>query len=27
VLVTADIEHFGRVPKLRLLKLPRAKKT
>ncbi|MGA2369723.1 MAG: PIN domain-containing protein [Candidatus Korobacteraceae bacterium] len=25
VLVTADIEHFGRVPKLRLLKLPRAK--
>lgn len=27
VLVTADIEHFERVPKLRLLKLPRAKKT
>ncbi|HEY4962252.1 MAG TPA: PIN domain-containing protein [Terriglobales bacterium] len=26
VLVTADIEHFERVPKLRLLKLPRAKK-
>jgi len=25
VLVTADIEHFSRVPKLRLLKLPRAK--
>jgi predicted nucleic acid-binding protein len=27
VLVTADLEHFERVPKLRLLKLPRAKKT
>ena len=27
VLVTADVEHFERVPKLRLLKLPRAKKT
>jgi predicted nucleic acid-binding protein len=27
VLVTADVDHFGRVPKLRLLKLPRAKKT
>jgi predicted nucleic acid-binding protein len=27
VLVTADIEHFERVPRLRLLKLPRAKKT
>ena len=27
VLVTAEIEHFERVPKLRLLKLPRAKKT
>lgn len=26
VLVTADVEHFERVPKLRLLKLPRAKK-
>jgi predicted nucleic acid-binding protein len=26
VLVTADIEHFERVPKLRLLRLPRAKK-
>ena len=26
VLVTADIEHFERVPKLRLLKLPRAKR-
>ncbi len=26
VLVTADIEHFGRVPELRLLKLPRARK-
>ena len=26
VLVTADVEHFARVPKLRLLKLPRAKK-
>lgn len=25
VLVTADVEHFSRVPKLRLLKLPRAK--
>ncbi|MGA8879065.1 MAG: type II toxin-antitoxin system VapC family toxin [Candidatus Korobacteraceae bacterium] len=25
VLVTADSEHFSRVPKLRLLKLPRAK--
>lgn len=25
VLVTADTEHFSRVPKLRLLKLPRAK--
>ena len=25
VLVTADVEHFRRVPKLRLLKLPRAK--
>lgn len=25
VLVTADTEHFARVPKLRLLKLPRAK--
>ena len=27
VLVTADLEHFERVPKLRLLKLPRAMKT
>jgi predicted nucleic acid-binding protein len=27
VLVTADVEHFERVPKLRLLKLPRAMKT
>ena len=27
VLVTADLEHFERVPKLRLLKLPRAKKS
>jgi predicted nucleic acid-binding protein len=27
VLVTADVEHFERVPKLRLLKLPRATKT
>jgi predicted nucleic acid-binding protein len=27
VLVTADVDHFGRVPKLRLLKLPRAKKS
>lgn len=27
VLVTADVDHFGRVPKLRLLKLPRAKNT
>jgi predicted nucleic acid-binding protein len=27
VLVTADVEHFARVPKLRLLKLPRAKKS
>jgi predicted nucleic acid-binding protein len=27
VLVTADIEHFERVPKLRLLKLPQAKRT
>jgi predicted nucleic acid-binding protein len=27
VLVTADVEHFERVPKLRLLKLPRAKKS
>ncbi len=26
VLVTADVEHFERVPKLRLLRLPRAKK-
>ena len=26
VLVTADVEHFSRVPKLRLLKLPRAKR-
>ena len=26
VLVTADREHFERVPKLRLLKLPRAKR-
>lgn len=26
VLVTADVEHFSRVPKLRLLKLPQAKK-
>jgi predicted nucleic acid-binding protein len=26
VLVTADIEHFERVPKLRLLRLPRANK-
>jgi predicted nucleic acid-binding protein len=26
VLVTADVEHFSRVPKLRLLKLPSAKK-
>ena len=26
VLVTADVSHFERVPKLRLLKLPRAKK-
>ena len=25
VLVTADVDHFSRVPKLRLLKLPRAK--
>lgn len=25
VLVTADVDHFARVPKLRLLKLPRAK--
>ena len=27
VLVTADVEHFSRVPKLRLLKLPSANKT
>jgi predicted nucleic acid-binding protein len=27
VLVTADVEHFERVPRLRLLKLPRPKKT
>lgn len=27
VLVTADVEHFERVPKLRLLKLPGAKKS
>ncbi|HVP54226.1 MAG TPA: PIN domain-containing protein [Candidatus Eisenbacteria bacterium] len=27
VLVTADVEHFERAPKLRLLKLPRAKKS
>jgi predicted nucleic acid-binding protein len=27
VLVTADVEHFERIPKLRLLKLPRAKKS
>ena len=27
VLVTADVDHFERVPKLRLLKLPRANKT
>ncbi len=27
VLVTADVQRFGRVPKLRLLKLPRAKKS
>jgi predicted nucleic acid-binding protein len=27
VLVTADVEHFSRVPKWRLLKLPRAKHT
>jgi len=27
VLVTADVEHFELVPKLRLLKLPRAKRT
>jgi predicted nucleic acid-binding protein len=27
VLVTADVEHFERVPKLCLLKLPRAKRT
>jgi predicted nucleic acid-binding protein len=27
VLVTADVAHFERVPKLRLLKLPRANKT
>jgi len=27
LLVTADVEHFERVPKLRLLKLPRAKKS
>ena len=26
VLVTADVEHFERVPRLRLLKLPRAKR-
>ncbi len=26
VLVTADVEHFERVPKLRLLKLPRARR-
>ena len=26
VLVTTDVEHFSRVPKLRLLKLPRAKR-
>jgi predicted nucleic acid-binding protein len=26
VLVTADVEHFERVPRLRLLRLPRAKK-
>ena len=26
LLVTADVEHFERVPKLRLLKLPRAKR-
>jgi predicted nucleic acid-binding protein len=26
VLVTADVEHFERVPKLRLLRLPKAKK-
>lgn len=26
VLVTADVDHFSRVPKLRLLKLPQAKK-
>lgn len=27
VLVTADVEHFSRVPKLRLLKLPQARKS
>jgi predicted nucleic acid-binding protein len=27
VLVTADVEHFEQVPKLRLLKLPRARKS
>jgi predicted nucleic acid-binding protein len=27
VLVTADVDHFTRVPKLRLLKLPQAKKS
>jgi len=27
VLVTADVDHFTRVPKLRLLKLPQAKST
>jgi predicted nucleic acid-binding protein len=27
VLVTADVENFERVPRLRMLKLPRAKKT
>jgi predicted nucleic acid-binding protein len=27
VLVTADVEHFERVPELRLLKLPRARKS
>jgi hypothetical protein len=27
VLVTADVDHFTRIPKLRLLKLPQAKKS
>jgi predicted nucleic acid-binding protein len=27
VLVTADVEHFERLPKLRLVKLPRAQRT